>query len=137
MFKQPDKSILEVLIEPKEKLVNRDRLLIILVVISVVSFSMMVYFWRQAGNVDDKPSSITLQEDVKKLVEQLGEVIVLPEDEEPTIATVTDPELLRGQPFFENAKIGYKVLIYSKAKKAILYDPESRKIVDIAPINLE
>ncbi|OGN17447.1 MAG: hypothetical protein A3F48_04405 [Candidatus Yanofskybacteria bacterium RIFCSPHIGHO2_12_FULL_41_9] len=63
-------------------------------------------------------------------------MLVLPTDEQPTVATVTDLEALKGQPFFLNAKIGYKVLIYTKAKKAILYDPQARKIVEVAPINL-
>ena len=147
-MKTPDeirKVLIKPLQKPRSKLalfdyIRRDLLLAVLLVISVASSGMMIYFWRanstssrQAGEI----SSLTIKNDVEALVANLGEFVVLPDDEEPTIATVTDPELLRGQPFFENAKTGYKVLIYSKAKKAILYDPESKKIVDMAPINLD
>ena len=62
--------------------------------------------------------------------------MVLPEDEEPSVATVADPEQLAGQPFFSKAKKGDKVLIYTNAQKAILYDPVAKKIIDIAPLNI-
>ena len=52
------------------------------------------------------------------------------------MATVSDLEKLKDQPFFAKAKIGDKVLIYTDAKKAILYDPVNDKIVEVAPINI-
>ena len=70
------------------------------------------------------------------LISKLKELIILPEDEKPTIATVSDPEQLKNQAFFVKAKKGDKVIIYAKARKAILYDPEANKIVEVAPINL-
>lgn len=66
----------------------------------------------------------------------MGRHIVLPEGETPTVGTVTDPEKLKDQAFFEKAKIGYRVIIYTNAKKAILYDPDSDKIVEVAPLNI-
>jgi hypothetical protein len=71
------------------------------------------------------------------LVEKVGKHMFLPKDENPSVATVTDPEKLRNQNFFSDAKKGDKVLIYSTAKKAILYDPNADKIVTIAPILLD
>lgn len=72
--------------------------------------------------------------DTKSLLEKVGKLIVLPQGEEPTIATVTDVERLKSnQPFFAQAKNGDKVLIYSN--KAILYDPVADKIVEVATIN--
>ncbi len=41
----------------------------------------------------------------------------------------------KGQPFFANAQVGDKVLIYYKAKKAILYNPTDNKIVEVGPIS--
>lgn len=76
------------------------------------------------------------QEEVKKLVAEVGKLIELPEGEDPTVATVTDISKLKDQPFFQKAKNGDKVLIYTNARRAILYDPLSRKVIDIAPINI-
>ncbi len=65
-----------------------------------------------------KPSDET-----RLLIEKIGRLIVLPTDEEPTIATVEDPKKLKAQAFVANAKQGDKVLIYSKSRQAILYSP--------------
>ena len=78
----------------------------------------------------------TQGEDNAALIAKLGRLIVLPTDEQPTIATVTDLAKLAGQPFFAQAKLGDKVFIYSNAKKAILYDEAANKIVEVAPINI-
>ncbi len=75
--------------------------------------------------------------EVKSVVELIGAHIVLPQGEEPTVATVSSLEQLEGQPFFENAKVGHKVLIYTKAKKAILYDPVIDKVVEVAPLSTQ
>lgn len=68
-------------------------------------------------------------------MEEVGKLIDLPTGEEPTLATVTGIEKLRSQPFFQRAKNGDKVLIYAQARKAYLYDPVAKKILDVAPIN--
>lgn len=65
---------------------------------------------------------------------EIGKIIVLPTDENPTIGTVTDVEKLRvNQPFFNSAKNGDKLIMYSK--KAILYDPVAKKIIDVTLVN--
>ena len=75
------------------------------------------------------------QDEVTTIVNEVGKLIVLPTDETPTVATVTDLSKLAGQPFFANAKIGDKVLIYTQAQKAILYDPVANKIIELAPFS--
>lgn len=77
------------------------------------------------------------EDEITDLVARVGELIVLPEDEEPTIATVTDPEKLRDQVFFANAKEGDVVLIYTGAQKAYLYDPKIHKLVEVAPLTIQ
>lgn len=76
------------------------------------------------------------QEEVRKLVSEVGKLIDLPTGEEPTVATITDITKLQDQPFFAKAKNWDKVLIYTQARKAILYDPNAKKIIDVAPINI-
>jgi hypothetical protein len=93
------------------------------------------YFYKKLNDVKKDPTQAAQQE-TDSVVAAVGKLIVLPTGEKPTLATVTDPEKLKDQPFFANAKAGYKVLIYTNAKKAILYDPTANKIVEVAPVNI-
>lgn len=77
------------------------------------------------------------QLEINTLIERVGKLIVLPKGEEPTVATVSDPAKLKDQVFFANAKVGDKVLIYTKARKAYLYDPEGDILLEVAPITAE
>lgn len=72
--------------------------------------------------------------EVRSLVSDVGDLMLLPEDETPTLATVTDLHALEGQLFFKNAQEGDKVLMYLKAQKAILYRPSIGKIIEVGPI---
>ena len=67
---------------------------------------------------------------IKDLVAN-AECLVLAGVEGLNAAQVT--ELRRN---LHNAKVGFKVLIYTQAKKAILYDPGANKIVEVAPVNI-
>lgn len=74
------------------------------------------------------------QSQISRLVETVGKLIVLPTNETPTVATVTDLDKLKDQPFFARAQKGDKVLIYVQAGKAVLYNPTLNKIVDVSPL---
>ena len=76
------------------------------------------------------------QSDIDSLVAHVGTLILLPQGEEPTIATVTDLNALKGQAFFANAALGDKVLMYPKAQEAVLYDPSQGKVIQIAPLTV-
>ena len=79
---------------------------------------------------------LQVQAEVDQLVSEVGKLIALPSDEKPTVATVTDVEKLKEQPFFKNAQNGDKVLIYTNAKKAILYRPNEKRIVEVGAVNI-
>ena len=83
-----------------------------------------------------KNPQIAAQEETQELLNKVGMLIVLPQGEQPIVATVSDPEKLQSQAFFSSAKKGDKVLIYTNAKKAILYDPVADKILEVAPVNI-
>ncbi len=105
---------------------------IIILVIVVAGF---YYFQYQKAQQLLKNPNMAGQMEAQDLVKKVGQLMYLPADEQPTIATVSDYTKLQNQPFFKNAKNGFKVLIYTKAKEAILYDPFSNKIVFVGPLN--
>ncbi|MBI4085803.1 MAG: hypothetical protein HY433_00995 [Candidatus Liptonbacteria bacterium] len=108
---------------------------IILGILFVGSLGMSLYYYRQYKALY-QTSPQSAQDEAKKLVAEVGRLIILPADEQPTVATVDDPEQLKDQLFFANAKKGDKVLIYTNAKKAILYNPTEGKIVEVAPVSI-
>jgi hypothetical protein len=108
----------------------------LLAVLLVVASSSAAYFYYKFSNIQKTATGNSAQDEVKVLVERVSKLVVLPEGETPTVATVTEPDRLKDQPFFTNAKKGFKVLIFTNAKKAILYDPEADKVVEVAPVNL-
>lgn len=70
----------------------------------------------------------------QEVVGAVGKLMLLPQNETPTVAVVSDLGKLQGQPFFANAEQGDVVLMYAQADKAILYSPSLNKIIEVAPI---
>jgi len=119
---------------------GRDRRIVtILSILLIIVVGLAFYFWNQTRVLTSTSISggnDLSQSEIEGLISKVGTLMFLPSDEVPTLATVSDPEKLKDQPFFAQAKVGDKVLIYAKSQKAILYDPVANKIVNVAPINL-
>lgn len=114
----------------------RKSLPFLLVFICLVSMGAGIYFYSQAVELRSGVPQKSSPEELRVLVDKVSQLILLP-DETPTVATVNDLAPLKGQSFFAYAKIGDKVLIFPNAKKAILYSPETHKIIEVAPVSLD
>lgn len=115
----------------------KNKLIISIFVVCIVLLAAIpsVYFYRQNTLLKKEVAAVkTKQEDPKALIARVAKHILLPTGEDPTIMTVTDKEKLSGQTFFANAKNGDKVLVYEKAKKAFLYDPDADKVIEVGPV---
>ena len=121
----------------EDRIINqiRNPFVAIPLVLFVVAVVFAVYSYTQLAELRGDPQRVA-EKEVEELVNRVGKLIVLPEGEQPTVATVSDVESLREQPFFAQAKNGDKVLIYTNARKVILYDPVKNKIVEVAPLNI-
>ncbi len=104
-------------------------------VVAVIAVIFAGYFYSQVRVLKQDPQ-LAAQQEVASLVEKISKLMVVPVEEIPTVATVSDPEALKDQAFFTNAQKGDKVLIYAEAKKAILYSVTLDKIIDVAPLNI-
>lgn len=120
---------------PSRGVFFRKNIVFIISAIALLACALAGFFYWQAARLKADPQKLAQQE-AEELVARVSRLIVLPSDEIPTIATVADPEKLAGQAFFQNAKLGSKVLIYTKARKAVLYDPESDRLLEVAPMSL-
>jgi hypothetical protein len=109
-----------------------------LIFVGLLFFSICLFLGLRAKPVPALPSPTpdiaVVQQEMQKIVDEIGKIMVLPADETPTLATVTDPEVLRNQPFFDKALVGDKVLIYTKAKRAMLWRPDSHKIIEVSEL---
>ena len=76
-------------------------------------------------------ATVTLTE--TELLSKVSKLMELPKDQ-ATIEVVSNLAPLKKQAFFRNARVGDIVLMYKKSLRAILYDPEKNKIVEVAPI---
>ncbi len=109
------------------------KVIVVLFILLIASAGGAYYFYRQANT----NPQVSAQNDLTQTITAVGKLMVLPSDETPTLATVSDPAKLQDQSFFRNAKKGDKVLIYGTSHKAILYSPALNKIIEVAPINLD
>jgi hypothetical protein len=122
----------EVIEKPK----NMKKSLIGLVVVLLLGATAAAgYYYKQYDTLKKNPNK-TAQDETAATIAAVGKLIALPEGEQPTLATVTDPEKLKSQTFFAHAQKGDKVLVYTGAKKAILYNPTSNMIIEVAPVNI-
>lgn len=133
--------------QPKPKKRRWLRWLLLVLILFLFGIAAFLFFVRapsSTASVPDTasdaaaapvPDTQTLQ--IPELIEKIGRHIVLPEGEVPTVAAVTDPAQLAGQAFFEKAKEGDIVLLYTLARKAYLYDPREDKLVEVAPITTD
>src|SRR3989344_2718358 len=97
--------------------------------------SLSVYFYGQYRRSQSKIKNLEQRtsNEAKYLVPLVSKLIELPEGETPAVGTVIDKSELQNQPFYKNAQNGDKILLYDKAKKAILYRPRTNKIIEVSP----
>ena len=87
--------------------------------------------------------SLTVYSSSRKLSNQevINKVDILIDDlpkSKPTIATIEDAQAIAEQDgFYEGAKKGDKVLIYTKEKRAIIYSPKGNKIVKDGKVSVD
>ncbi len=108
---------------------------LILFTLLLIGAGVIFYMYRQINTLKMNPEE-KVNDEVAQVIEKVGKLTVLPSDEEPTVATVTNLDRLKDQVFFTNAQVGDKVLIYQVSRKAILYNPSLDKIIEISSINL-
>ncbi len=106
---------------------------VILFVIMIVLLGLIAYTKPQIFGLSVKNTD---KQDTQSLILEVSKVIKLPEGETPTVGEVTDLSKVTNQKFFENAVQGDKFLVYKDAKKAFLYRPSEKRIIEVGVVNL-
>ncbi len=118
--------------------------LLFLVIIGLAAFGGWSYYGYQQSKKEVLRLSTLegqqeLQEkEVDKLLGAVSKHLVIPTDEEPTIATISDIDALtESQPFFKGASNGDKVIVYVGASRAIIYSPERDVIINVGAVMVD
>lgn len=106
---------------------------VILTLLALGGSGAGIYYYNQYTHAIKRASDPKIE--VKELLAKLGKLIDLPA-EEPTVATVTNADQIKTQPFFTKAKNGYRVVLYTNGRLAILYDDKANKIINVGTINV-
>ncbi|MDR1197115.1 MAG: hypothetical protein LBL08_02470 [Candidatus Nomurabacteria bacterium] len=108
------------------------KIIVGVVILGLVGFGAWQYMENVNLRSPDGQKAIAEQE-TNDLVSKVSALIKLP-DETPTIATVSDKEKLKDQPFFADADNGDKVLIFAESSQAIIYRESDNRIINSGPI---
>ncbi len=116
------------------RMITRNYIKIIILFFVLAGIAVLGFFYQD--NISYKNPDTILDGEAKIIFDKVDQLAVVPQNETPTLAKVSNPELLKEQAFFIDAKKGDVVLIFSNAKKAVLYDPVANKIINMTSINL-
>ncbi len=114
-------------IKSKNKLnISNIKIIMILIgaiVLIVISFIFLRPTHKQIG-----------QQDLNTAKQKVGQLMILPNDEDPTLAAVTDKNAVKDPFIAKKADNGDQILIYAKNKIVIIYRPKANKIVAVGNV---
>lgn len=103
----------------------------VIVVLAVVIVSVIGTWWLISTQAS--PAS----KELASVKANIGKLMLLPKDEEPTLAIVQDKSLLKDKFLLANAQNGDQVLVYTTKGQAIIYRPSINKIVAVSSITVD
>lgn len=115
---------------------NNRALIAFLLFMMVAGFAGTAYFYMQTQDLKNNPKTSQQAQDnqAANLKAKVAKLISVPADETPVIATVTDKDKLKDQPFFADAQNGDYILMFPQAKKAYIYREKENKLINVGPI---
>lgn len=98
------------------------------------------FYFNKYRDLKTNPTSAeqAQKDELARTIEKVRRIYPsLPNDEEPTFATVSKKEDLKDQPFFEKSENGDVALIYAKAKIAVLYRPSTNQLINVGNLTIQ
>lgn len=109
--------------------VRKTRLIVGAACLVIVGAAIGFLTLRALAGGEQQPNIST-----SETVKAVGRLYILPTDEQPTVAKITDRSQLDGQTFFDPARNGDILLVYKRSKLALLYRPEAGRLVNVGPV---
>ncbi len=110
---------------------------IVVMVVLVLALGAAFYFWNEARTAKSStPEAVAAknQEESDRVVSSLSLVLYTESEDQPTVARIEDPEVLRAanKDFYKNAQAGDYLVLYPN--RAIIYRESENLVVNVAPI---
>lgn len=113
---------------PRRRILKLLMVILFFFLVACLTASSVYFYYRYNQEINRNPYS-----ELSQITKRISRFMVLPE-EQPTLATVTQKELLAEQGFFQQAENGDRVLIFPVSRRAILYRPSLGKVIDVAAV---
>lgn len=105
-------------------------ILSVIIVILIATVGVLFWKYQQAKETD------SAKETSARIIQKVSNLYFVPNDEEPTVAQIQDKDKLGNQEFFKSSQNGDYLLIYQKAKVAIVYREDVNKLVNVGPVSI-
>lgn len=108
-------------------------IVILVVIYSLNRYQNVLQDYEKTKMLLSKSSRVLGETSDQEIIDKVGKLIELPSGT-PSVEKITDKSVFKDQPFFNNSQIGDVVLVFTNAKKVILYRESVNKIVDVGTI---
>jgi len=106
----------------------------------IVSSGYLGYYYyktqKELSAYKESSEAVAIKE-MNDLLKKVGRLVLIPQNELPTVATIANADDLRQQAFFSMAENGDKVIIYKNAQRVILYRPSLDKIIETSRLTVK
>jgi hypothetical protein len=117
--------------------------IMLIIICGLVLIAAVLFFLLGAGsgassssNLKNSSQQVAQAAEDKKVLDQLKKIMLLPDNITPTMAIITDADILKKQQpdFFANAKNGQRLIVYPDT--AIIFDPQTNIIIKAGGIQI-
>ena len=118
--------------------INKEKLIKFLPYIVLIALAAMTAFLGYSY-YDLKKGYDPQTAEFKEITENIKTLINISEDEEVRVAKITDLEKLKEQneQFYKDAKNGQYLVVLPESQRVLIYDTESKKIVNFSSYNIQ
>jgi hypothetical protein len=111
------------------------RIIVAVLVLAVIMVGGVFMWFRYTKTAEYVKH--TQEQETAQLIKKIRAHLVLP-DEQPSIFSVQDPEvLIKQQAFFAGVEKGDQLLIYPTTSKAIVYSVKKDMILNVGPVTFD
>lgn len=103
---------------------RRPKLLLVAVFFIIIAVIAYMHWHSGKSNLGQVKSAVS-------------KLMILPSDEQPTLATVTDKSKLQDKFLIEKAQNGDRILVYTKNRLVIIYRPSINKIAAVGLVSTD